>query len=85
MLKIVRSSIPAVTHVDFSARIQQFQKKQTLSIIKLYKNSNSYKFSGEINTSLNVRGEPIVCSLEDAYTCFMRTEIDYLVLELSFV
>jgi carbamoyltransferase len=81
MLKIVRSSIPAVTHVDFSARIQTVSKKTNPFYHKVIQEFYALtNFPVIINTSFNVRGEPIVCSLEDAYTCFMRTEIDYLVL-----
>jgi carbamoyltransferase len=81
-LKIERSSIPAVTHVDNSARIQTVRKEDNA----LYYNiiSEFEKLTGcpvIINTSFNVRGEPIVCTPDDAYRCFMRTEMDYLVLE----
>ena len=81
MLKILRSTIPAVTHVDFSARIQTVSKKTNPFYHKVLQEFFALtNFPVIINTSFNVRGEPIVCSLEDAYTCFMRTEIDYLVL-----
>ena len=81
-LNIPRSDIPAVTHVDYSARVQtvhadtnprfyqlidQFEKRTDCPVL--------------INTSFNVRGEPIVCTPEDAHRCFMRTEMDYLVME----
>jgi carbamoyltransferase len=81
-LKARRSQLPAITHVDYSARIQTvhvetnpryhrllaaFERKTGCAVI--------------VNTSFNVRGEPIVCTPEDAYRCFMRTEIDYLVIE----
>ena len=81
-LKVIRSDIPAVTHVDSSARIQtvlaatnptyhrmiqKFEQKTGCAVI--------------INTSFNVRGEPIVCTPDDSYRCFMRTEMDYLVVE----
>jgi len=67
-----RSSLPAITHVDFSARIQTVSdtKPDYFDLIKVI-----------VNTSFNVRGEPIVCSPQDAYTCFMRTSMDILVLE----
>jgi carbamoyltransferase len=80
-LLVLRSTIPAVTHVDYSARVQtvtedynpiyyrtikKFEEKQGCPVI--------------INTSFNVRGEPIVCSPEHAYVCFMRTNMDYLLL-----
>lgn len=77
----VRSDIPAVTHVDYSARIQTVSKEDNpvyYGIIEEFK-----KLTGcgvIINTSFNVRGEPIVCTPEDAYLCFMRTEMDALVL-----
>lgn len=75
-----RSDIPAVTHVDFSARVQTVHKETNNRFWQLI---NSFKnvtgCSLVVNTSFNVRGEPIVCSPEDAYQCFMRTEMDYLV------
>jgi carbamoyltransferase len=77
----LRSDIPSVTHVDYSARIQSVDKKTNERFWKLI---NSYKektgFGLVVNTSFNVRGEPIVCTPEDAYRCFMRTEMDYLVM-----
>tara|TARA_B100000963_G_scaffold279025_1_gene247465 strand:- start:1783 stop:3648 length:1866 start_codon:yes stop_codon:yes gene_type:complete len=78
----VRSSIPAVTHVDYSARIQTVNKltnPRYYKLIKAFKKETGIPLL--INTSFNVRGEPIVCSPEDAYKCFMRTEMDILVLE----
>lgn len=78
----VRSEIPAVTHVDYSARIQTVHKETNpryYALIEAF-----YRKTGcpvIINTSFNVRGEPIVCTPEDAYRCFMRTKMDYLVLE----
>lgn len=80
-LKIKRSHVPAITHVDYSARVQTVTKENGYyyDIIKAFKERTG---SGVIvNTSFNVRGEPIVCTPEDAYRCFMRTEMDYLVLE----
>ena len=79
-LKLIRSDIPAVTHVDFTARIQTVSPKNGLyyDMIKAF-----YEKTGcpvIINTSFNVRGEPIVCTPEDAYACFMRTEMDYLMI-----
>ena len=80
-LNIPRSEIPAVTHVDYTARIQSVSKKTNrryhdmLSIFK-----KKYGCPVVVNTSFNVRGEPIVCSPRDAYRCFMRTEMDYLLL-----
>lgn len=80
-LNIVRSSIPAVTHVDYSARIQTVNSESHPLFYRLLK--TFYEKHGcpvLINTSFNVRGEPIVCTPEDAYRCFMRTHMDYLVL-----
>ncbi|MBN1880000.1 carbamoyltransferase [bacterium] len=80
-LNIVRSTIPAVTHVDYSARIQSVSAQTNPryhALIKAFENRTGCGVI--INTSFNVRGEPIVCSPEDAYKCFMRTEMDYLVL-----
>ena len=81
-LNEVRSSIPAVTHVDYSARIQTINKNTNPKFYKLLKEFNNLTNCPIlINTSFNVRGEPIVCSPEDSYRCFMRTEMDYLVIE----
>ncbi len=80
-LNIARSTIPAVTHVDYSARIQTVHKETNpdyWELIKKFQELTGYPVI--VNTSFNVRGEPIVCSPEDAYRCFMRTEMDYLVL-----
>jgi carbamoyltransferase len=77
----VRSDIPAITHVDFSARVQTVERDvnpRYYDLIKSFKDRTGYGVI--INTSFNVRGEPIVCTPEDAYRCFMRTEMDYLVL-----
>ena len=81
-LNIKRSSIPAVTHVDYSARIQTVHKETNpryYDLIKEFKKITNC--SVLVNTSFNVRGEPIVRSPEDAYRCFMRTEMDILVLQ----
>jgi carbamoyltransferase len=80
-LKEARSTIPAVTHVDYSARVQTIKR----DIQPLYYDTINafYKKTGcpiVINTSFNVRGEPLVCSPEDAVRCFMRTEMDCLVM-----
>ena len=81
-LNVPRSTIPAITHVDYSARIQTVTDKTNPRYYKLLQ-----AFKKEtgcptlINTSFNVRGEPIVCTPQDAYRCFMRTEMDILVLE----
>ncbi|MBG0789108.1 MAG: carbamoyltransferase [Desulfovibrionaceae bacterium] len=80
-LYTLRSSIPAVTHVDYSARIQSVSKKTNPRYWELIKTFNQrYGCGLVVNTSFNVRGEPIVCTPEDAYACFMRTEMDNLVL-----
>ena len=80
-LNIVRSDIPAVTHVDYSARIQSVSKKTNpIYHEMLTKFYEKYGCPVIINTSFNVRGEPIVCTPKDACLCFMRTEMDYLIL-----
>ena len=79
-LNVVRSSIPAVTHVDYSARIQTVEKEKNQRYYKLI--SKFKELTGcpiLINTSFNIRGEPIVCSIEDAFKCFMGTDLDILV------
>tara|TARA_A100001011_G_scaffold20063_1_gene20391 strand:+ start:704 stop:2545 length:1842 start_codon:yes stop_codon:yes gene_type:complete len=81
-LNIKRSSIPAVTHVDYSARIQTVHKETNPKYYKLLKKFK--EITGcpiLVNTSFNVRGEPIVCSVEDAFRCFMGTNLDILVCE----
>ena len=81
-LNIKRSSIPAVTHVDYSARIQTVHKETNPKYHKLI--SIFKKLTGcpiLVNTSFNIRGEPIVCTIEDAYKCFMGTNLDVLVCE----
>jgi carbamoyltransferase len=81
-LKVKRSEIPAVTHVDYSARIQTVRRETSplyWEIINAF-----YRQTGcplVVNTSFNIRGEPIVCTPDDSYRCFMRTEMDFLVLE----
>lgn len=80
VVNMVRSDIPAVTHVDYSARIQTVSENVNpvyYGIINAFKKRTGC--SVIINTSFNVRGEPIVCSPEDAYLCFMRTEMDVLI------
>jgi carbamoyltransferase len=80
-LNISRSDIPAVTHVDYSARIQTVDKEQHPGFYRLLEAFNRKTGCPVlVNTSFNVRGEPIVCEPEDAYTCFMRTEMDCLVI-----
>jgi carbamoyltransferase len=81
-LNVPRSSIPAVTHVDYSARVQTVHKETNPKFYDLLKAFKKRTGCGVlVNTSFNVRGEPIVCTTEDAYRCFMRTEMDYLVVE----
>ena len=81
-LNVARSTIPAVTHVDYSARIQTVRRETHGFyydiIAAFYRHTRCPVI---VNTSFNVRGEPIVCSPEDAYRCFMRTDMDVLVLE----
>jgi carbamoyltransferase len=80
-LNVVRSDIPAVTHIDYSARIQTVARDTNPDYYDLI--AEFERLTGcavLVNTSFNVRGEPIVCTPEDAYRCFMRTHIDYLVL-----
>jgi len=80
-LNILRSDIPAVTHVDYSARIQTVQKETNPRYHKLISEFEKQTgYAVVVNTSFNVRGEPIVCTPQDAYRCFMRTDIDYLVI-----
>ncbi len=77
-----RSDIPAVTHIDFSARVQTVSKNvnpRFWNLINTFKNKTGYGVV--INTSFNVRGEPIICSPEDAFNCFNLTEMDVLVME----
>ena len=80
-LYVQRSTIPAITHVDYSARIQSVSKSTNpryWGLIDTFGKNHGCDLV--VNTSFNVRGEPIVCTPEDAYTCFMRTEMDYLVI-----
>jgi len=81
LLDVPRSDIPAVTHVDYSARIQTVHAETNpryYQLLKAFEAKTGYGVM--VNTSFNVRGEPIVCTPEEAYRCFMRTEIDTLVL-----
>jgi carbamoyltransferase len=81
-VNVKRSSIPAVTHVDMSARIQTVDEKRHGRYYRLMKEFKRQTGCGVIiNTSFNIRGEPIVCTPQDAYRCFMATEMDMLVLE----
>jgi carbamoyltransferase len=80
-LNIARSEVPAITHVDYSARIQSVNKhtnKRYHDMLTAF--NDKYDCPVIVNTSFNVRGEPIVCTPKDAYLCFMRTEMDYLVM-----
>jgi carbamoyltransferase len=77
----LRSDIPAITHVDYSARIQSVSKETNPRYWQLINTFREKTGTGlVVNTSFNVRGEPIVCSPENAYQCFMRTEMDILVM-----
>ena len=81
-LNVKRSSIPAVTHVDYSARVQTVHKETNpkyYKLLKKFKEITGYPLL--VNTSFNVRGEPIVCSIEDSFRCFMGTNLDILVCE----
>ncbi|MEC7226247.1 MAG: carbamoyltransferase [Candidatus Latescibacterota bacterium] len=80
-LNVSRSDMPAITHVDYSARVQTVCRQDNpryYDLIKAFQGITGYPVV--VNTSFNVRGEPIVCTPEDAYRCFMRTKMDYLVL-----
>lgn len=80
-LYVQRSSLPAITHIDFSGRIQTVHKKTNAEYWELINEFKKITGVGVVvNTSFNVRGEPIVCTPDDAYRCFMRTEMDYLVI-----
>jgi carbamoyltransferase len=77
----LRSDVPSITHIDYSARIQSVNKKinpRYWGLINEFKKLTGYGVI--VNTSFNVRGEPIVCTPDDAFKCFMRTEMDYLVM-----
>ncbi len=81
LLYVRRSNIPAVTHVDYSARIQTVTESENPQLYRLLSQfDQKHQSAVVINTSFNVRGEPIVCTPQDAYRCFMRTHMDYLVL-----
>jgi carbamoyltransferase len=80
-LHVVRSCVPAITHVDYSARVQTVDREVNPLFYKTIEAFNErHGCPLVINTSFNVRGEPIVCTPEDAYLCFMRTDMDYLVM-----
>jgi carbamoyltransferase len=81
-VNVPRSEIPAVTHIDYSARVQTVDKKRHgrfYDVIRKFREETSCPVI--INTSFNIRGEPIVCSPADAFRCFMNCEMDVLVLE----
>ena len=79
-LNVPRSDIPAVTHIDYSARVQTVSRETNPDYYDLIRAFDDLTGCGVlVNTSFNVRGEPIVCTPEDAYRCFMRTDIDHLV------
>ncbi|MEX1257753.1 MAG: carbamoyltransferase [Gemmatimonadota bacterium] len=85
-LKVPRSDIPAITHVDYSARVQTVDRETSPDYYDLIRAFEGLTGCGVlVNTSFNVRGEPIVCTPEDAYRCFMRTDIDSLVLGRFFL
>ncbi|MBF0253376.1 MAG: carbamoyltransferase, partial [Candidatus Omnitrophica bacterium] len=80
-LKVKRSTVPAITHVDYSARVQTVKKEDNPLYYEMIKSFKAIKgVPMVINTSFNVRGEPIVCTPHDAYRCFMRTNMDYLIM-----
>ncbi len=80
-LNVPRSDVPAITHIDYSARIQTVNGEHPAfyELLRAFKEKTGYGVI--VNTSFNVRGEPIVCTPQDAYLCFMRTEMDALLLE----
>lgn len=81
-LNVPRSRLPAITHVDYSARIQTVHKETNPYFHRLLTEFNTKTGCGVlVNTSFNVRGEPIVMTADDAYRCFMRTEMDYLIID----
>src|SRR5262245_65103832 len=80
-LNVPRSDLPAITHIDYSARVQTVEREVAPNYYDLLKEFERQTGCPVlINTSFNVRGEPIVCTPADAYRCFMRTNLDYLVL-----
>jgi carbamoyltransferase len=81
-VSVPRSSYPAITHVDYSARVQTVDEERHGRFARLMKTFHSLTGSPVIvNTSFNIRGEPIVCTPEDAFRCFLATHMDCLVLE----
>ena len=80
-LNVARSDVPAITHIDYSARIQTVDKETNPLYYEMISQfERDHGCAVIINTSFNVRGEPIVCTPEDAYRCFMRTNMDYLIM-----
>jgi carbamoyltransferase len=81
LLKAARSTLPAITHVDYSARVQTVEREGNPLLYDLLLRFEHATGCGVlVNTSFNVRGEPIVCTPDDAYRCFMNTEMDYLIM-----
>ena len=81
-LHVPRSDVPAITHVDYSARVQTVDGVDNPTFYEIIRAFKERTGDGVVvNTSFNVRGEPIVCTPQDAYLCFMRTEMDALLLE----
>ena len=81
-VKIERSGLPAITHVDYSARVQTVNEERNDRYYRLIREfKNSCDSPVLVNTSFNIRGEPIVCTPQDAYRCFVSTDMDVLVLE----
>jgi len=81
-VRVKRSTLPAITHVDYSARIQSINEKRNGRYYRLVKKFKEYSDSSiVVNTSFNIRGEPIVCTPADALKCFVSTDMDILVLE----
>src|SRR5438094_5164776 len=81
-VNVVRSTVPAITHVDYSARLQTVDEERNPRSYRLLK--EFYQLTGcpiLVNTSFNVRGEPIVCTPQDALRCFLATDMDALILE----
>ena len=81
-VSVPRSTVPAITHVDYSARVQTVDDERHGRFYRLLRRFHERTGSPVlVNTSFNIRGEPIVCNPEDAYRCFMATDMDCLVLE----
>jgi carbamoyltransferase len=81
-VNVVRSTVPAITHVDYSARLQTVDERRNPRFYRLLR--AFHRLTGcpmLVNTSFNIRGEPIVCTPEDAYRCFLATDMDVLVVE----